>query len=823
MKSKSLFLLSILSAFTFGIASTVDISDVKFSDNKIIVSYNKEKGTSKFEATDSGPLALCVINRLLKHKYSNNRINKISDPIRTSIEDSDLAILAKSAKLVTPKETADKLLQAIKKYKTDKSKTNDKELFNVLAESISSSMPESHLTSYLETFQEPSDKAQELIEKRDKLVISLEALKSISKLSSETSATIKVLTKQISDLDDQIKKEPLVTKHKTGKANPTRYSICLEGEDSAQMPNISNSTKTDSLLSEISKGLDKLPTPKEQTPMPHESKKETAPLPRKSNDTAETEKSAEPTNKHKPAPVDLKQAETRPKSEDLSPKKLITLVDDIEKKAQHAGIKDYKNKLKELSDAALADKSYTENDVKHLKEIFDLRFNKTGSELLTEAKKPAPYARDIADALKNDSRVKFLVHNFPLSEENAILFLRAVETGPKEAGTALGELVYSLDDSQRKDLIAAIKKIPKEDPNSLLKTYLDWIVVKEEGKQHDKDALPEFVKAYDARVINKIQDSADYWKKVDALEKNAAEIKAAAPEKVEALTTARSEMQKDLTPYEDTTAAFARFNIGETNKDNINNALTNGSRSALASAAVASDGKAWLNLAPKGIGEDSTKAERLYLGNVKTEDPTEILKTASGALSNFNTEKNLNRYAVERRTADAPTAGATSYFAGNDGIIKMGPPRPEDKVAKTEFKPNFSPARVPASPEPKTPPTTPPPETKPTPKDSPIKTAPISKEDIITLGGSDGKSGVAGKCLTCHTVSSWSGGNFNKGKAGAVTKERFLEGLQDTNMLNGNPDKKTQGLKSLSKTNKDALIKWAKSIGITDDELKPLK
>jgi ribosomal protein L29 len=381
---------------------------------------------------------------------------------------------------------------------------------------------------------------------------------------------------------------------------------------------------------------------------------------------------------------------------------MYKIVDEIEKKAQEAGPEKYQETLKELSNKELEKQTGKNKD--KLKELFDLRFTKSADDLLKAAKEDKPsIAKELVQELEKDARVAFLTKHFPLSPELAILFLRAMETSPPAAGKALGELVYSLDKAQREALIKAIKENAEKDKtNPMFNTLLKWVDSKEtENKHTDKATSSKFAEAYDKQVEDKKKANEAYWKTVEDLDKNAAEIAKAEPAKVKELQEQRAKKQEELKPFEEASSTFARFNVSETNDKNKDNALTNGSRTAMAFADVSSEGKAWLNLAPEAITPGNRKPSRLFLGTVDKDKPGEVLKTAAGALSKFDSnrdEGDLNKFRVVKKHPEAVTPNPVYIDKG--GNFKKEKPT---ELASKEFKPTVT-APPTATPPPATPP-----------------------------------------------------------------------------------------------------------------------
>jgi hypothetical protein len=201
----------------------------------------------KTTVTDSGPILLCVINRLLKTKYEFY----LSLPKDKTISRYDLALLNHAANLL-PEDEKKELQNAIKAYIQDDSNENGSKIFKVLNKGMRTGMKD-HKTTFKSVSYVASPVTQELIGKKTKLDKKITAIsdgKSESELDDDEKQIFRKLKRDALDLEKKIKEAKPEEKIEEGTEVAIDWTLCLHGEGSKSQT-FSSNKNIEALLKKI--------------------------------------------------------------------------------------------------------------------------------------------------------------------------------------------------------------------------------------------------------------------------------------------------------------------------------------------------------------------------------------------------------------------------------------------------------------------------------------------------------------------------------------------------------------------------------------------
>lgn len=227
------------------------------------ISYDKESKKVKLvydngyrvvAATDSGPILLCAINRLLKQKYAFDLVLKEGQ----TISRVDLATFYQAAHLLT-ENGSQTLRNSVLTYIQNGSIENGNKVFNSLVDGMYERLKD-HATAFEAVWEDESAATSDLKEKLGKLDLKIETLldgQSASVLDEDERKIVSKFEKQRSDLQKQIADAKPEKKVESGSQSPVDWSICLGSEGSRSQSHLSNKN-IDELLSSAKSAVNEL-------------------------------------------------------------------------------------------------------------------------------------------------------------------------------------------------------------------------------------------------------------------------------------------------------------------------------------------------------------------------------------------------------------------------------------------------------------------------------------------------------------------------------------------------------------------------------------
>lgn len=241
-------------ALATGVGYTIESITFDKTSKKVVVKYKEIDTTTSHTATDSGPILLCVLNRLLKRKYAVP-VNP-SLPRDRAFTKSELQLLSQASALL-PAAEATALRDAVRAYAARPD--NGANVFKTLVSSMKTGLVK-HETSFSTTTAEDSPLKKALKRGRAATEEKLEALSKTPEAirSAAEKALIATYRREIANLSRQIDAQRPVIKKTERRVSPVDEPICVKDEETRAQTGINN-TNFEELLRAVKLALDSLP------------------------------------------------------------------------------------------------------------------------------------------------------------------------------------------------------------------------------------------------------------------------------------------------------------------------------------------------------------------------------------------------------------------------------------------------------------------------------------------------------------------------------------------------------------------------------------
>lgn len=240
----------ILSSSTvLGVGQMLHIKDVSFKkeSKKVEVVYRNVWGKSETTLTDTGPVLLCVLNRLLKHKYDYY----LSLPDGKELTKKDLALITQAARLL-PEDENKKMSDSVRNYIQNPSKENGGAVFTTMVSTIRSGLKE-HETTWQTVTQVEAASTKALKQKLERVNLKISAFlegTTESQLDAEEKAVVRKLKRERLTIEEEIADAKPQRKVESGNENPVNYALCVDGDGSKSQTSINNDD-VDALLAKV--------------------------------------------------------------------------------------------------------------------------------------------------------------------------------------------------------------------------------------------------------------------------------------------------------------------------------------------------------------------------------------------------------------------------------------------------------------------------------------------------------------------------------------------------------------------------------------------
>lgn len=223
-KFHPIVLIAFVCATVLAIGTQIHIGSISYDKESKKVKLAYDTGYRSVTATDSGPILLCAINRLLKQKYKFN--SGLTDG--QTVSRDDLAIFNHAAYLLA-EDGGDALRGAVKAYMANNSIENGNKVFESLVNGMKERLKD-HKTDFEDVSEGPSAVTSDLKERLGKLNKKIETLldgKSESELDEDEKKIVRKLKRERLGLEEQIADAKPEKKVEKGSESPVRWSICL--------------------------------------------------------------------------------------------------------------------------------------------------------------------------------------------------------------------------------------------------------------------------------------------------------------------------------------------------------------------------------------------------------------------------------------------------------------------------------------------------------------------------------------------------------------------------------------------------------------------
>lgn len=240
----------ILSSSTvLGVGQMLHIKDVSFKkeSKKVEVVYRNVWRKSETTLTDTGPVLLCVLNRLLTHKYDYY----LSLPDGKELTKKDLALITQAARLL-PEDENKKMSDSVRNYIQNPSKENGGAVFTTMVSTIRSGLKE-HETTWQTVTQVEAASTKELKQKLERVNLKISAFlegTTESQLDAEEKAVVRKLKRERLTIEEEIADAKPQRKVESGNENPVNYALCVDGDGSKSQTSINNDD-VDALLAKV--------------------------------------------------------------------------------------------------------------------------------------------------------------------------------------------------------------------------------------------------------------------------------------------------------------------------------------------------------------------------------------------------------------------------------------------------------------------------------------------------------------------------------------------------------------------------------------------
>jgi len=244
-----------ISSVALAFGASLHLGKVSFDrqSQKLTVVYGNP-GYNETTLTDSGPVLICVLNRLLTEKYGFYQVL----PEGKTISKADLALLTQSARLL-PQDEGQKIIDSVRSYMQNPSKETGTTVVRTLHSSIGSGL-KNHETDFSMTSQQEGAVTGELKGKLSRVETKIKAIldgTTEAALDEDEKVVVRKLKRERLVLEEQIADAKPVAKKEEGRESPAKYSLCVKDESSKSRTGIDNEN-VDDLLKDVKVALDAL-------------------------------------------------------------------------------------------------------------------------------------------------------------------------------------------------------------------------------------------------------------------------------------------------------------------------------------------------------------------------------------------------------------------------------------------------------------------------------------------------------------------------------------------------------------------------------------
>lgn len=228
-----------LGSLVLAVPTTLTFKKIAYDkeSKKVKVVYGNNWADNESTITDSGPVLLCVLNRLLKEKYGVY----LSLGDEKKIAKKDLALIHQAARLL-PEEKSKQLTASVRACMKNNSNENGNAVFKNLVSTIADSLKD-HQTDFETSSREDKASTTELREKLAKVQTRIKAMledRTESDLDDDEKKVLKKWERQQSNLEKEIASAKTEKKIEKGTESPEDFLLCLKAEGSRSQTQVGN-------------------------------------------------------------------------------------------------------------------------------------------------------------------------------------------------------------------------------------------------------------------------------------------------------------------------------------------------------------------------------------------------------------------------------------------------------------------------------------------------------------------------------------------------------------------------------------------------------